>query len=157
MYLKTIGEKLIFIIGLITVPLIVAGICLGVGRFSLSLFDGIKILYSIINKRLADIPEDQRKKVLMIGHYSSTNFTLGGFSDYWTSVTGSIHVGKGTQGNVNMEQVYSWASDIMFISTLSDFFPEDFYNNTTVEGADWSGVPAVINKQVYKFPLGMHR
>ncbi|EFU77815.1 ABC transporter substrate-binding protein, partial [Lachnoanaerobaculum saburreum] len=110
-----------------------------------------------INKRLADIPEDQRKKVLMIGHYSSTNFTLGGFSDYWISVTGGINVGKGTQGNVNMEQVYSWAPDIMFISTLSDFFPEDFYNNTTVEGADWSGVPAVINKQVYKFPLGMHR
>ena len=48
MYLKTMGEKLIFIIGLITFPLIVAGICLGVGRFSLSLFDGIKILYSII-------------------------------------------------------------------------------------------------------------
>ena len=93
----------------------------------------------------------------MIGHYSSTNFTLGGFSDYWISVTGGINVGKGTQGNVNMEQVYSWAPDIMFISTLSDFFPEDFYNNTTVEGADWSGVPAVINKQVYKFPLGMHR
>lgn len=110
-----------------------------------------------INKRLADIPEEQRKKVLMIGHYSSTNFTLGGFSDYWISVTGGINVGKGTQGNVNMEQVYSWAPDIMFISTLSDFFPEDFYNNTTVEGADWSGVPAVINKQVYKFPLGMHR
>ena len=110
-----------------------------------------------INKRLADIPEDQRKKVLMIGHYSSTNFTLGGFSDYWISVTGGINVGKGTQGNVNMEQVYSWAPDIIFISTLSDFFPEDFYNNTTVEGADWSGVPAVINKQVYKFPLGMHR
>lgn len=109
------------------------------------------------NKRLADIPEDQRKKVLMIGHYSDTNFTLGGFSDYWISVTGGINVGKGTQGNVNMEQVYSWAPDIMFISTLSDFFPEDFYNNTTVEGADWSGVPAVINKQVYKFPLGMHR
>lgn len=110
-----------------------------------------------INKRLADIPEDQRKKVLMIGHYSDTNFTLGGFSDYWISVTGGVNVGKGTQGNVNMEQVYSWAPDIMFISTLSDFFPEDFYNNTTVEGADWSGVPAVINKQVYKFPLGMHR
>ncbi len=110
-----------------------------------------------INKRLADIPEEQRKKVLMIGHYSDTNFTLGGFSDYWISVTGGINVGKGTQGNVNMEQVYSWAPDIMFISTLSDFFPEDFYNNTTVEGADWSGVPAVINKQVYKFPLGMHR
>ena len=110
-----------------------------------------------INKRLADIPEDQRKKVLMIGHYSDTNFTLGGFSDYWISVTGGINVGIGTQGNVNMEQVYSWAPDIMFISTLSDFFPEDFYNNTTVEGADWSGVPAVINKQVYKFPLGMHR
>lgn len=110
-----------------------------------------------INKRLADIPEDQRKKVLMIGHYSDTNFTLGGFSNYWISVTRGINVGKGTQGNVNMEQVYSWAPDIMFISTLSDFFPEDFYNNTTVEGADWSGVPAVINKQVYKFPLGMHR
>ena len=46
--MKTMGEKLIFIIGLITVPLIVAGICLGVGRFSLSLFDGIKIIYSII-------------------------------------------------------------------------------------------------------------
>ncbi len=110
-----------------------------------------------IAKRVTDIPEDERRKVLMIGHYNDTNFTLGGFSDYWTATTGSIHVGKGAQGNVNMEQVYSWAPDMIFISTLSDFFPEDFYNNTTVEGADWSGVPAVMNKQVYKFPLGMHR
>ena len=110
-----------------------------------------------ILSRISDIPEKDRVKVLMIGHYSDTNFTLGGFGEYWTDATGSINVGKGAEGNINMEQVYAWNPDKIFVSTLSDFFPEDFYNNTTVEGADWSGVSAVINKEVYKFPLGMHR
>lgn len=109
-----------------------------------------------ILSRISDIPEKDRVKVLMIGHYSDTNFTLGGFGEYWTDATGSINVGKGAEGNINMEQVYAWNPDKIFVSTLSDFFPEDFYNNTTVEGADWSGVSAVINKEVYKFPLGMH-
>ena len=110
-----------------------------------------------ILNRVGHLSEEEKKKVLIIGHYSDTNFTLGGFGVYWTDATGSINVGKGAQGNINMEQVYSWNPELIFISTLSDFFPEDFYNNTTVEGADWSGISAVMNRQVYKFPLGMHR
>lgn len=110
-----------------------------------------------IAKRVSTLKEEDKKKVLIIGHYNDTNFTLGLFGEYWTDATGSINVGKGANGNINMEQVYQWAPDKIFISTLSDFFPEDFYQNNTVKGADWSGVPAVQDKEVYKFPLGIHR
>lgn len=110
-----------------------------------------------IMERISKLSESDKKKVLIIGHYSDTNFTLGGFGEYWSEASGSINVGKDAEGNINMEQVYTWNPDKIFISTLSNFFPEDFYNNETVEGMDWSGVAAVQNKEVYKYPLGMHR
>lgn len=43
------------------------------------------------------------------------------------------------------------------LSTLAQFYPEDLYGNKAGTGQDWSAVPAVINQQVYKFPLGTHR
>ena len=33
---------------------------------------------------------------------------------------------------------------------------QDLYNNTAVDGHDWSGIKAVQNKRVYKIPLGMY-
>lgn len=119
--------------------------------------DYAKEVEAEIAKRLSDIPEEKRVKVLIIGHYSDTAFTLGKFGEYWSDATFSVNVGKGAKGNVSMEQVYEWNPDKIFISTLSQFFPNDFYNNQCVKGHDWSGVRAVQNKQVYKFPLGIHR
>lgn len=57
---------------------------------------------------------------------------------------------------INMEQVYEWDPDIILITNFSPYLPEDLLNNT-IDGYDWSGVSAVKNGQVYKFPLGMYR
>ena len=57
---------------------------------------------------------------------------------------------------INMEQVYEWDPDIIFITNFSPYQPDDLYNNT-IDGDDWSNVTAVKNQQVYKFPLGMYR
>ena len=57
---------------------------------------------------------------------------------------------------VNMEQVYQWNPDAIFITNFSPRLPEDFYSNT-IAADDWSSVAAVQTGRVYKFPLGMYR
>ena len=57
---------------------------------------------------------------------------------------------------INMEQVYEWDPDMIFITNFSPYLPEDFYSNS-IEGHDWSNVKAVKEEKVYKFPLGMYR
>lgn len=114
-----------------------------------------------ITARVSAIPEKDRKKVLMIGHYTDTAITPGGkgsFSQYWCEAVGGICVAaQASESEVNMEQIYEWNPDIVFLSTLAQFYPDDLYNNTAGTGHDWSTVSAVQNKQVYKFPLGTHR
>lgn len=114
-----------------------------------------------IAARVSTLSEGQKKKVLMIGHYTDAAITPGGkgsFSQYWCEATGSICVAlDAEQAEVNMEQIYEWAPDMVFLSTLAQYYPDDLYNNTAGTGHDWSTVPAVQNKQVYKFPLGTHR
>ena len=57
---------------------------------------------------------------------------------------------------VNLEQVYDWIPDIIFMTNFNTCQPDDLYNNT-VGTYDWSGVQAVQDKSVYKMPLGMYR
>ncbi len=127
--------------------------------------DGIieygKKVEKMIGERVKDLDESELVDVLMIGHYTDTALTpagTGSFSEYWCEATGSINVAlDANQATVNMEQVYEWAPEMVFLSTLTSFFPEDLYNNTAAPGHDWSNVPAIQTKQVHKFPLGMHR
>lgn len=58
--------------------------------------------------------------------------------------------------NVNMEQIYKWNPDFIFITNFNTAKPDDIYNNT-VGSFDWSGIKAVKDKNVYKMPLGMYR
>ena len=57
---------------------------------------------------------------------------------------------------INMEQIYEWNPDMIFITNFSPVLPEDLYSNS-IEGHDWSHVKAVMEGKVYKFPLGMYR
>lgn len=120
-----------------------------------------KVVEDEIAKRVSQIPESERRKVLMIGHYTDAAITPGGkgsFSQYWCEAVGAECVAlKAEQAEVNMEQIYEWEPDIVMLSTLAQFYPDDLYNNTAGTGHDWSTVPAVMNKAVYKFPLGTHR
>jgi len=114
-----------------------------------------------ITARVSQLTADERKKVLMIGHYTDSAITPGGkgsFSEYWCEAVGADCVAlSAEQAEVNMEQIYEWAPDLVILSTLAQFYPEDLYHNTAGTGHDWSTVPAVENSEVYKFPLGTHR
>ncbi|MTD40238.1 ABC transporter substrate-binding protein [Erwinia sp. CPCC 100877] len=114
-----------------------------------------------IKKRIAAIPENERVDVMQIAHYNEGTLTVAGkgtFGEYWVDITGGNNVALSAKKNaVNMEQVYEWQPKKIFLSTLTSVMPEDLYNNTAIEGHDWSTVEAVQNKEVYKFPLGIHR
>lgn len=114
-----------------------------------------------IASRVGDLTETERKRMMIISHYNDSVLSVGGknsFTEYYCETINSIDVAADSpDGNSNMEQIYEWAPEIIFLSTLTSFMPEDLYGNTAATGHDWSSVPAVQNKQVYKFPLGMHR
>jgi len=115
-----------------------------------------------IQKRVKDIPEAERKRVLILFKYSDTQFQTSGtnfFGQYWCDATGAINAASELKGmaDINMEQVYEWDPDIIYITNFSQYMPEDLYSNKALEGHDWSGVKAVKERRVYKYPLGMYR
>lgn len=64
-------------------------------------------------------------------------------------------VGKGNV-ELNMEQIYKWNPDIIFLTNFDESKPSDLYDNR-IEGKDWSKISAVQKKQVYKTPKGIYR
>lgn len=114
-----------------------------------------------IKARIAAHPLPDQKKILFISNYTDSGLGAAGkksFGQYWATLLGGINLGgKAVRGAVNMEQIYEWQPDQIFILTFSDKTPEDLYNNTAAPGHDWSGINAVKNRQVFKFPFGMHR
>lgn len=116
---------------------------------------------SEILKNVAIIEEEDKPKVLILFNYGNGKITTSGssfFGQYWIESAGGINVASELSGQaeINMEQIYEWNPDMIFITNFSSVLPEDLYDNT-IEGNDWSQVEAVRNKQVYKFPLGMYR
>ena len=82
-----------------------------------------------INKRLEDLSDEEKENVLMINQYTDSNLIVAGkgtFSEYWCEATGSNNVALSAEKNsVNMEQVYEWNPDKIFMSTLTSFMPQD--------------------------------
>lgn len=58
--------------------------------------------------------------------------------------------------DISMEEILEINPDIIFLSWFDDFTPDDLYENR-IDGQDWSTVNAVINKKVYKTPMGIYR
>lgn len=114
-----------------------------------------------ILEKTSALKDEEKPKVLVLFNYGDGTITTSGsnfFGQYWIESAGGINVAEELSGQaeINMEQIYAWNPDIIFITNFSSVLPEDLYNNT-IEGNDWSQVSAVQNKQVYKFPLGMYR
>lgn len=103
----------------------------------------------------------QKPKVLILFRYDNGTIKTSGsnfFGQYWLDTTGAENVAKDLKGQaeINMEQIYQWNPDMIYITNFSPYQPDDLYNNS-IEGFDWSKVKAVQDKKVYKFPLGMYR
>ena len=115
---------------------------------------------SEIRSRIEANPTESVEKYLYINTYSDSGLVIAGaksFAAWWTDLLGAENLGaRATNSSVNMEQIYEWNPDKIFILTFSDKTPADIYNNTVGED-DWSGITAVKEEQVFKYPFGMHR
>lgn len=116
----------------------------------------------MIKDRLAKVDQKDYKKALIIYQYNNKNFVVGGknfFGQYWCDAVGLKCVSDTIterSATVNMEQIYNWNPDVIFVTNFVPYLSEDFYNNK-IENYDFSSLNAIKAKQVYKFPLGMYR
>ena len=118
-------------------------------------------IYNLVQDRVREIPE--RKQVLFLYQYSEANLLTSGqkfFGQWWADAIGAENVAQelstDNSVSVNMEQVYAWNPEMVFITNFTTAGPDDLYENT-VGVYDWSGIQAVQERQVYKMPLGMYR
>ncbi len=127
--------------------------------------DGIveygKGVEAFIQERLSSLGNLYRPRCLIIYRYDNNTINTSGrthFGQYWITTAGGVNVAEGLSGAplINMEQIYEWDPEKIFITNFATTLPEDLYDNV-IAGHDWAPVSAVENKEVYKFPLGMYR
>lgn len=123
-----------------------------------------KEVYDNIQKAVGGIEESEKKKILFLFKYDDVQMITSGksfFGQFWCESVGGINVAEEVKADnsnavINMEQVYEWNPDIIFITNFTPTQPEDLYNNS-IAGDDWSSINAVKNNEVYKLPLGTYR
>ena len=121
-----------------------------------------KEVLELVQSRVSDIPEAERKRALFLFQYDETQMIASGrnfFGQYWCESAGAVNVAQNIeagQATITMEQVYEWQPDVIFITNFTNTKPADLYANA-VGSDDWSLVKAVQEQQVYKMPLGSFR
>lgn len=119
-------------------------------------------VYAFIHDRLASAPDLKKPKAMVLYTNKNGIINISGetsFGQFWLDSTGGENIAAHVPGfspTVNMEQIYEWNPDIIYITNFVPLLPEDFYNNV-IEGQDWSHVKAVKEGKVYISPLGMYR
>lgn len=117
----------------------------------------------MIDESLKDTKKSEKPKVLFLHQHSDNSIVVAGsnfHSEKWIKATGGVDIvgedGVEGQKEVNMEQIYKWNPDKIYITNFTETQPEDLIENKT-DGQDWSQVKAVKDKEVYKVPLGIYR
>ncbi len=116
---------------------------------------------AMVKERVAEIPESERTSAVMLNNYANNDITVGGgtFAKYWLETIGAINpitdIGTPT-AQINLEQLYEWNPEVIFLNSFSAYTAGDIINSTAGEGQDFSGIKAIQDKRVYKMPLGMY-
>jgi iron complex transport system substrate-binding protein len=118
-------------------------------------------VYDEITSKIAKAPDVKRPRALILFEYDDNVIVTAGhdaFGQYWLESTGALNVAQDLNDYpvINMEQIYEWDPEIIFITNFSPRLPEDLLDNA-IPGHDWKNVTAVRNGRVFKFPLGMYR
>jgi len=120
-------------------------------------------VYDMIQQRVSEVEQDERPSALFLYRYDDTELVTSGskfFGQWWADASGAVNVGEEIdQDNavtINMEQIYAWNPDMIFLTNFTAAQPEDLYNNT-IGNYDWSEIGAIKNQRVYKCPLGIYR
>ena len=120
-------------------------------------------IYSMVKEKVSKLKEEDKKKVFFLFQYNDSSMITSGknfFGQWWADASGCINVAydieKDNAAPTNLEQVYAWDPEMIFITNFTTAQPKDLYENT-VGTYDWSEITAVKNKDVYKLPLGMYR
>ncbi|MEY9970261.1 iron complex transport system substrate-binding protein [Lysinibacillus sp. RC46] len=117
---------------------------------------------SELNAKLKDVATQDKPRAMILHMHNDKSITVGGrnfFGNQWLNATGAIDVAENDvdgRKEVNMEQIYAWNPDIIYITNFTETQPEDLLENK-VSGQDWSQVKAVQEGKVYKIPLGIYR
>ncbi|MBR4145711.1 MAG: ABC transporter substrate-binding protein [Lachnospiraceae bacterium] len=119
--------------------------------------------YKMVQERVAGLSDADKVKVFFLFQYSDSNIMTSGkkfFGQWWCDAIGAKNAAEELEKDnsvaVNMEQIYAWDPELIFITNFNTAKPDDLYGNT-VGSYDWSEIEAIKNKQVYKMPLGMYR
>lgn len=116
----------------------------------------------MIDDTLTDVKEEDKPRVMVLQYHSNGEISVPGknmHGNRWIHATGGIDVAEDEIDGikaVNMEQIYKWNPDIIYITNFTETQPEDLFNNV-FDGQDWSQIKAVQDKKVYKMPLGIYR
>lgn len=121
-----------------------------------------KAVQTELNTALVNVADEDKPRALLLYQHSDGSIVVGGknfFGNQWFNATGAVDVAADDvtgRKEVNMEQIYAWNPDIIYITNFTETQPEDLLENK-VEGQDWSQVKAVQEGNVHKIPLGIYR
>ena len=126
--------------------------------------DYSKEIYDMIQARVKDIPDEDRVRALVLFQYDDSTMITSGqhfFGQYWITAGGGINVAQdvpeeNSNAVINMEQVYEWNPEVVYITNFTPTQPDDLYNNA-IGGDDWSTIQAIQDGRVHKMPLGSYR
>lgn len=120
-------------------------------------------IYDMIKERVSKLSKEEKKRVFFLFQYNDSTMLTSGknfFGEWWAEAVGCINVAEELEKDnsvaTNLEQVYAWNPDMIFITNFTTALPKDLYENT-IGNYDWSEVKAVKDREVYKLPLGMYR
>lgn len=116
---------------------------------------------ALVRSRVGDLKDEEKPRALILSNYNENVLVAGGtsFANYWITTAGGVNLGYDVGAfvaPVNMEQVYEWNPEVLYINSFSPYTVDQLVNNEAKEGDDWSGIAAVQNGRVYKIPKGTY-
>ncbi len=117
---------------------------------------------ALVNERTKDMEPKDKKRVLFLVQYDERRMVTSGrrfFGQFWCEAARAENAAQAITAEnaaavINLEQVYAWNPDVIFLTNFTQAVPEDLYEN---KWHDWSTVKAVQTRAVHKMPLGLYR